>query len=143
MNQVSVGRKDILEVLLVTDDRDGTDRLVDSFEMAAANTTLQTVLTGETGLDALHRGDDTPALAPNIVLMDLPPGDALEFLEALESERRFAHIPVLVVVDDDTDDVTRYYERGVNACLERTDEVDELVSAVEAFWCNQVQLPTK
>lgn len=143
MNQATIGRKDILDVLLVTDDRDGTDRLVDSFERAAVNATLRTALTGEAGLDALYRSDDTSASAPDIVLLDLPPRDALEFLEALESERRFARIPVLVVVDGGTEDVTEYYERGVNACLERSDELDDLVSAIEAFWCNQVRLPTK
>lgn len=142
MSRVTVGRSDGLDLLLVTDDRNDAAHLVDSFETTSVNTTLHTVRTDEAGLEALEHDEDVPPSAPDIVLVDLPQRDALAFLEALESERRFAHVPVLVV-DDGSDDVTRYYERGVNACLERSDEFDDLVSAIETFWCDRVQLPPK
>lgn len=142
MNQVRVGRNDVLDILLVGRDRTETERLADSFEKTAVNTTLHPVRSGRAALDGLYRGGDASVPSPDIVLVDLPPRDALEFLEALDGEHRFAYTPVLVVVDGSVD-VGRYYERGVNACLERAGEYDGLVSAIETFWSEQVQLPPK
>lgn len=143
MDHVDVGTDDFLELLLVGDDTDESRRLRDTFEKAAVNATLYTVVTREAALDVLfQRGEDASASPPDIVLVDLSAADACELLETIKSDRRVGHIPVLVLVDDDTaDEIARYYEHGANACLKRTDEYDRLVSATESFWCNRVQLP--
>lgn len=145
MNQEWIRRTDRLEILLVEDARAESCRLQDTFEKTAMNTTLHAVPTGEAALDVLfQRGEYTSVPSPDIVLLDLPSADALEFLATIESDGRLGRIPVLVVVDGDAvDEIGRYYERGANACLKRTDEYGELVSATESFWCRQVQLPRK
>ena len=144
MNQVSVERNDLLEILLVADSRDEARPLSDAFEEAAVETTLHTVVTTDAALDALRRDEDASGPSPDVVLIDLPRADAVELLETIESERRFARVPVLVVVDGDTDANCRlYYERGANACLEAAGGFDALVSATEAFWCNQAKLPPR
>ncbi|NUB93931.1 response regulator [Haloterrigena sp. SYSU A121-1] len=144
MNQVSVERNDLLEILLVADSRDEARPLSDAFEEPAVAATPHTVLTTDAALDALRRDEDASVPFPDIVLIYLPRSDAVELLEAIESERRFAPVPVLVVVDGGTDATCGlYYERGANACLEAAGEFDALVSATESFWCNQAQLPPK
>lgn len=144
MNHASVERNDLLDILLVADSRDEARPLLDAFENAAVETTLHTAVTTGEALDALRRDGDAPGPSPDVVLIDLPRADALELLGLLEGERRLARVPVLVVVDGDTDENCRqYYERGANACLEVARELDALVSATEAFWCDQAQLPSR
>lgn len=145
MAHVNVGCNDLLEMLLVEDSRDESRRLRNAFEKETVDTTLHTVSTSEAALDDLfRRGEDTSTPFPDIVLIDLPSGDVLELLAEIKDDRRFGHIPVLVVVEIDTEDnIGQYYKHGANACLKRTNEYDRLVSAIESFWWNQVQLPRK
>ena len=131
-----------IDLLLVERPHDDRRSLADAFRATAASS-LRTVAGVEEALDVL--GPDTDAASfVDIVVTNLAPAAAFELLEAIGSVQETARTPVLVVLDASDDDaVTRCYDLGANACLDRVNDPSMLVSATEAFWFSQAKLPRR
>lgn len=99
-------------ILLVEDDADLRSALTDAMRGAGAEVVVAT-----DGLDALDRLRAGPA--PAVVLLDLrlPRLDEQAFLDALRSDTRFEHLPVITMTAGaraDADDLLGRLQRPVD-----------------------------
>lgn len=136
------------DVLLV-EDNPGDVRLVqEAFATGSTGSTLHVVDNGVDALDfCFRRGTYADAPRPDIVLLDLnlPRKDGDEVLGAMRADPDLKLIPVVVLTSSAVEeDVTRAYDRHVNAYL--TKPVDpvtfiETIHSFEQFWLSTARLP--
>jgi two-component system, chemotaxis family, chemotaxis protein CheY len=73
----------------------------------------------------------------DLVFLDLrmPVMDGLQFLEAIRSERRFAHLPVVIVTSEGEEkDVQRGLQLGARGCLYKPFDHAALQQAIEQIY---------
>ena len=138
-------RSNQVDVLLVEGEDYDSGGLVEAFEQKVASATLHTISSAETAYDVLfQRGEYTTAPIPDVVVVTLSPTECFELLETIKGDPETLTVPVLVIQDPESEnDIKRYYELGANACLDRRNDWDELVTAIESFWLTQTHLPPK
>ena len=136
-------RGDAVDLLLVERPHDERRSLADAFGATDASS-HRTAADVEGALEVLSRDGADSESVVDIVVTNLAPAAVFDLLEAIGSEPETARTPVLVVLDASDDDaVTRCYDLGANACLDRASDPARLVSATEAFWFSQAKLPRR
>lgn len=90
-------------------------------------------------------GKHAAAPLPDIIVLDLQPGDAsaFEFLQSRSSDPFWRVKPVLVLTSD-PHEVATCYELRANACLSKPgsfERTTELLAQIGAFWCKAALLP--
>lgn len=136
------------QVLLIEDNRGDAVLTRRAFKRAKISSDITVAETGEQGLSILRReGEHTGATRPDLILLDLnlPHMHGREFLSAVKDDPALRRIPVIVLSSSSADaDVTGCYDRHANGYITKpisTDTFDEVISRLEHYWFNLVQLP--
>lgn len=94
-----------------------------------------------------RRSTDESASLPTLALIDLnlPGMDGCEVLGTIRDDPQLQCLPVIILTSSTArDDVVRCYNANANAYLTKPTTPDEfisLVTAIERFWFEKVQLP--
>ncbi|WP_066426709.1 response regulator [Anabaena sp. 4-3] len=111
---------------------------------------LQTVVTMEDAqrylLGQAPYEDRVAHPLPSLVLTDLrlPGQSGLQLLQWIRETPQFQHLPVVMLTGSALDeDIQLAYQLGVNFCLVKPDNVDALVSIIQAISIYWVPPPTK
>ena len=141
-------RDEQIDILLVEDNPGDVRLTQEAFKQLSTQTTIHVATDGDEAIEFLtERCDDGSPRLPDLVLLDLnlPRMGGLEFLEAIQDDRKLARIPVLVLTSSEAiEDVHESYELAANAYLTKpTDPVEytEMVEAVADFWFQRAALP--
>jgi CheY-like chemotaxis protein len=137
-------------IAIAEDDQDDRVLTRDAFAESRLNPELVFFGDGEALMTYLHASisgvADAGAL-PAMILLDLnmPKVDGREALEAIRSDPRLKHLPVIVISTSRSDlDVVDLYQRGANAFIRKPSSFDQLVqalNALELFWFRTANLP--
>lgn len=140
-----------ISILMADDDEEDCVLTAKAFRKNHFGNELHFVHDGEELLDYLHnRGRFADAAShpqPGLILLDLnmPRMDGREALEALKSDPRLRHIPVVVLTSSKAElDVVASYNLGVNSYITKPVTFEGLVSVVGNlgnYWFNLVELP--
>ena len=96
-----------------------------------------------------HQQGHELAPAPDLILLDLrlPDSTGLELLEAIRSDARLQHIPVVILTSsDDERDVVDAYRAAANCYASKPLDMAEftgLVRSLAEFWFEVVRIPGK
>ena len=97
------------DILLVDDNPKDVELTIMGLQRNALVNRIATAATGEDALQLLHgranKGDDSPALTPQIVLLDLrlPDIDGIGVLRKIRADRRTHDIPVVILTASRSD----------------------------------------
>jgi CheY-like chemotaxis protein len=138
----------LIEIMLVEDDP-GDARLVqEAFRESQIKYNLHIVRDGMEALQILKEsrasGDGT---LPRIIFLDLnlPRMAGKQLLEAIKSDRKLRHIPVIVFsTSDNEDDIKTTYDLQANCYITKPNDFDdyrEAIRIIEQFWLKLAQLP--
>jgi len=136
--------RDCDSILLIEDSEEDYILLKRAFQRVSSRSNLFWVTSGaEARLTVLP--DRRP---PSFVLLDLhvPTANAsFDFIRWARTDPIWKRVPIVLFTGDiSPTDLDRAYELGINSCLKKPHEFDELVIAVEAllrYWCRTVELP--
>ncbi len=136
-------------VLLVEDNRGDAVLTRRAFKRASLPSEITVAETGEQGLSILRReGEHADAPRPDIILLDLnlPYMHGQEFLSVVKADPSLRRIPVIVLSSSSAEsDVSTCYDRHANGYITKpvtTDTYDDIVSKIEQYWFNLMQLPS-
>ncbi len=136
------------QVLLVEDNRGDAVLTRRAFRRAKIPSDIVVAETGEQGLSILRRqGEHAEAARPDIILLDLnlPYMHGQEFLAVVKDDPALRRIPVIILSSSSADiDVRGCYDRHANGYIAKpisTDTFDEVISRLEHYWFNLMQLP--
>ncbi|HET8932008.1 MAG TPA: response regulator [Polyangiales bacterium] len=137
--------RDPMDVLVVDDNLADTALLQTVFQDLRLMHRLHIVTDGEAALSFLHKhGEHAHAPTPDLVLLDLnlPKVHGHAVLQQVKMHTDLRTIPVMVFSSSQAAvDIANSYEHGANAYLVKPLELEELeglVRALAAFWCNRV-----
>lgn len=132
--------KEVVDILIVEDDPRDAELTLRALRK---NNLANHVFVAEDGEEALdfffcrgkfsERSLDSP---PKVVLLDLklPKVNGLEVLEAIKSDDRTKHIPVVIVTSSrEEPDIKKAYELGVNSYVVKPVDFDKFVSAMSSL----------
>ncbi len=83
---------------------------------------------------------------PTLILTDLrlPGKSGMQLVKWLREQPEFEQLPIVMLTGSAVDeDIKQAYELGVNFCLVKPDEIDVLVSIIQALSMYWVPPPTK
>ena len=109
---------------------------------------LDVAETGEQALDHLERCRARHTPMPELILLDLnlPALDGREILARIKRDAQLCHIPVIVLTTSDAPrDVQECYRHHANCFITKPLDFDAfvgIVTAVQRFWFDLVELPT-
>ncbi len=132
--------KEIVDILIVEDDPRDAELTLRALRKNNLANNVYVAEDGEEALDFFFcRGkfaQRDPSSPPKVVLLDLklPKVNGLEILEAIKSDDRTKHIPVVIVTSSrEEPDVKRAYELGVNSYVVKPVDFDQFVSAMSSL----------
>lgn len=135
-------------ILLVDSNPDDAQDIKTLFDKTDHPNTVYVANTGDDALDVLHQHGahaDTPF--PDLVILNphLPHIGGYEILEELKNKPELKLTPVIVLSEsEEAEDVIKSYTLSANAHIKKPadpDELEKIVTAVEAFWINTARLP--
>ncbi len=144
-------RESMISVHMCDDDPD--DRLLFKDAMEEANMLNEVSFTrdGQDLLDFLNRTGEHKDLKnkplPDIILLDLnmPRKDGREALREIKSNKKFKHIPVVILTTSKQDeDILKSYNLGANSFISKPvtfEKLVDLVSKLSEYWFKIVKLP--
>ncbi len=136
------------EVLLVEDDPGDVELTEAALNKSQLKINLHVVSDGEDALAYLGQEEDfsqTPS--PHLILLDLnlPGLSGREVLQAIKSNQRIKHIPVVVFTTSDAEgDILKSYQLGANCYVTKPSGFKEFmnfVESIEKFWFAVGKLP--
>jgi two-component system, chemotaxis family, response regulator Rcp1 len=137
-----------LHTLLVEDNPGDVELIRLALKNGHATNRISVVEDGEQAIHFLERtGKYTDASPPDLILLDLnlPRIDGREVLEAIKTDPKLKHIPVVVFTTSDAQrDVQQAYHRHANCYVTKPADADAFLRAVrdiETFWLTLVRLP--
>jgi len=138
-------------LMMADDDADDREFVEDAFGEAGFRGDFRVVEDGAELMDYLNnRGgfaETEKYPSPNLILLDLnmPKLDGYEALEAIKSDSKLKHIPIIVLsTSERQEDVSRTYDLGVNSFITKPSSFEGLVNMagrISAYWLNLVKLP--
>ncbi|MGD0686343.1 MAG: response regulator [Streptosporangiaceae bacterium] len=138
----------LIEVLLVEDDRGDELMTREAFEDNKIGNRLHVVRDGEEALDFLYRrGAHADAPPVDLVLLDLnlPKYDGRQVLERVRADPDLTHLPVVVLTTSSSEeDVLRSYKLHANAYVTKPVDVEQFIAVVrqiDDFFLTVVRLP--
>ncbi len=144
--QLSDGRP--AEVLLIDDNRGDAILASHAFKAASVATNLTVAQTGEAALDLLEKLERARDCLPDIVLLDmsLPRMSGADVLKVLKGDRRFKHIPVIIMSNSGAGpNVLDCYRNHAAAYLIKPSDISkyrEAISLIERFFFILAVLPS-
>lgn len=137
-----------MHVLLVEDNEGDILLLTELLEESRFVERFSVAKNGQAGIDFVHQSilDQD---CPDLILLDinLPLKSGFEVLEELKKSKKTCIIPIIMLTSSCApDDINRCYSNHANLFLTKPSEMSELedaIGAIETFWTNIVQLPTK
>lgn len=136
------------QVLLVEDNHGDVLLTKRAFQESKIANNLTVATSGEQALSVLRKeGEYSTAITPDLVLLDLnlPQLSGQEVLEAIKSDNKLRHIPIIVLSSSKADqDVVKSYNLHANGYVIKPvslEKFHEVVQKLEAFWFTLVVLP--
>ena len=123
----------IPRLLLVEDNPDDVAITQRALERAHIGNKLTVVGDGEAALDLLYQEFHEHRESVGMIILDLglPKIDGREVLRRVWGDRRFRHIPVIVLTgSDEEEDLLKSYRSGAVAFLRKPVQVDQLLRAI-------------
>lgn len=134
-----------MNILLVDDNKENNLLMQEAFEAASVNCQLNMVEDGAEALAFIRREEPYQRVPqPDLILLDLhlPRKDGREVLSEIKNDKRFRHIPVIMLsTSDEQIDINACYRLLANCYLTKAPTYPELLRLVEAirdFWLNRV-----
>lgn len=135
-------------VLLVEDDENAAILAQEAFRHVGVDVDVHHVGNGHECLRFLRKeGKHTDAPAPDMLLLDLnmPVMDGRQVLEAVASDARFRHLPVIVLTTsrDQGDIMQMYRQRCSSYIIKPADYVafKAIIRAITDYWFSVATLP--
>ncbi len=127
-------------ILLVEDNPDDVMFTLRAFERNKISNEVVVAADGEQALECLLPADESRALTPALVLLDvnLPKVNGLEVLQKVRSTAALRSMPVVMLTSSQEEsDVVRSYTLGVNAYVVKPVEFKQFITAIAdlgMFW---------
>jgi len=127
-------------ILLVEDNPDDVLFTLRAFERNNISNEMVVAADGEQALEYLLPDDDSKALTPALVLLDvnLPKVDGLEVLRRIRSHPRTAGLPVVVLTTSNEErDIVETYNLGANSFVRKPVVFADFLEAVRmlgVYW---------
>lgn len=145
----STSLTETVDILLVEDQPYDAELALRAFDQLGIEKIVQ-VGDGAAALDFIYGREEyagrSPQDPPRLILLDLklPKVSGLEVLEALKSDERTRHIPVITFSSsEEAQDICRCYELGVNSYIVKPvdfDEFTETVQKIGTYWLKMNQI---
>ena len=139
---------DVIDVLLVEDDRGDVLMTREAFEHHKLRNKLHVVADGVQALQFLRReGEHAGAPRPGLVLLDLnlPRKDGRQVLADIKSDESLRSIPVIVLTTSEAEeDILRSYDLHANAYITKPVDFDrfiDVIRQIDDFFVTVVKLP--
>jgi CheY-like chemotaxis protein len=138
------------QILLVEDNEGDILLLEEALEASSINYTVTVVRNGKEAIDyVFQQGKHVNATLPDIILLDvnLPLKSGHEVLQAIKTNERVKHIPVIILTTSSSvKDIRLSYAHHANSFVTKPIEVDdflETIQSLEQYWFNVVTLSKK
>jgi CheY-like chemotaxis protein len=138
-------------ILMADDDADDRVMTKDAFEENLIRNPLHFVEDGEELLEYLYRRGKYSHLQdlalPGLILLDLnmPRKDGRQVLEEIKKEKRFRHIPVVILTTSkQEEDILRTYQLGCSGFITKPVRFEGLINIVRSlrqYWIEIVEVP--
>ncbi|MBD3382340.1 MAG: response regulator [candidate division Zixibacteria bacterium] len=118
-------------VLLVEDNQDDAELIIRTLKKSRIANQINWVSSGEEALDFI---DDIENGLPTLILLDLKlPGiNGDEVLKGIRDRSKSRSIPVVLLTSsDDTEDINKIYELGVNSYIVKPVSFEKFANAIE------------
>jgi CheY-like chemotaxis protein len=136
-----------VQILLVEDNLGDVRLTREALKEARIRNHLNTVADGVEAMAFLRReGRYHDALAPDLILLDLnlPRKNGWEVLEEVKSDKRFRHIPIVILTTSRAErDIVESYRLQANAYVTKPVDLEQflnVVKSIEHFWLEVVKL---
>jgi CheY-like chemotaxis protein len=136
------------QVLLIEDNRGDAVLTRRAFRRSRIGNEITVAESGEKGLSILRReGEYSDAPRPDIILLDLnlPYMNGKDFLSKVKDDPALRRIPVIVLSSSSADsDIDAAYTRHASGYITKpvaSDTYDNVVSRIESYWFELMQLP--
>ncbi|MEV6491180.1 response regulator [Actinoplanes sp. NPDC051633] len=123
-------------ILLVEDNPDDVMFTLRAFERNKISNQVVVATDGEQALDYLQPADESKALRPALVLLDvnLPKVDGLEVLRRIRNDSRTAGLPVVVLTTSNEErDIVDSYRLGANSFVRKPVMFGDFVDATKVL----------
>jgi CheY-like chemotaxis protein len=140
-----------IAILLVEDNPADVKITKRALEQSKLKNSLYVVRDGQEALDFLyHKGeyaDESKAPRPDLILLDikLPRVDGIDVLRRVKTNPDLRRIPItMLTVSDNSKDITRSYDLGVNSYITKPVDFDKFVEAMKShhfYWTVVAELP--
>ncbi len=123
-------------ILLVEDNPDDVLFTLRAFERNKISNEIIVAADGEQALEYLLPADESRALTPALVLLDvnLPKVDGLEVLRRIRSHARTAGLPVVVLTTSSEErDIVQSYRLGANSFVRKPVTFSQFVEATKVL----------
>lgn len=137
-----------IHILLVEDNEGDILLTKEALDERNIKNQLSVARDGEEALDFIHKkGKFENAEEPDLILLDinLPKLNGHEVLQTIKSDRKYRHIPVLMLTTSSSSkDIFASYDSHANSFITKPLEVDsfqEAIASIEEFWLNTAKLP--
>lgn len=137
-----------IEILLVDDNPADVRLAKEAMKDAKVWNRICEAYDGDQAMAFLNKqGDYREAPTPDLVILDLnmPRKDGREVLAEMRADKRFTHIPVVILTTSAAEeDVMKSYGLHANCYVVKPFDLDsfiDVVKAIEEFWLCMVMLP--
>lgn len=139
-----------IHILLVEDNEGDILLTTEAFNEGKIINTISVVKDGKEAIHFLGKNHQyTHAQTPDLILLDvnLPKMNGHEVLKNIKANNNLKHIPVIMFTTSSSEkDILQSYQNYANCYITKPVEVDDflnVVSSIENFWINIVQLTHK
>ncbi len=136
-------------ILLVEDNPGDADLFVEALEGVSASHQTSVMTDGEAALSFLRGAGGEAASVPDLIFVDLnlPKVDGRELIAELKTDKRLAHIPIVVLTSSEGEgDLERVYRLGANCMMRKPVKLEDFFSSLRLaaeFWLSVVRLPPR
>ncbi|MVM36200.1 response regulator [Spirosoma sp. HMF4905] len=132
-------------VLVVDDDPDDQLFIQMAFEQVSIHYRIQLASNGLEGLNYIENN----SISPDLILLDLnmPFLNGFDMLAYLKQSPRYRHLPIVILTtSDDSDDIDKGYDLGVNSFITKPNDFQALTNIIQTihfYWFEIVKTPAR
>ena len=141
---------DPINILLIEDNEGDIILTTEALTQGKIINNIAVIKNGKKAIDFLEKKYPfEKALQPDLILLDinLPKMNGHEVLQNIKTNQLLKHIPVIILTSSSSDkDILMAYQHFANYYLTKPLDADDylkVVSSIETFWINHIQLPLK
>lgn len=134
--------------ILHVEDNPGDVRLTkEIFKDSAYDVNLNTCFDGEEAIEYLKNVIDKEQDLPDLIILDLnlPKKNGLELLGDIKSNKKMAHLPVIILTSSESEsDIEAVYKAHANCYLAKPVDYEKFcdtIKLIEQFWFDTARLP--